>query len=84
MFNKNEKNNIAFLWCSIHSKENVNIEDIVIKPDAPVPDAVPAGSPDELVEYEEIEETEEPNHSAWTYQLEEDDGIDIDYSGTPV
>jgi hypothetical protein len=66
-----------------HSKENVNvnIEDIVIKPDA-VPEIVP-GSPDEI-EYEEIEETEEPNHSAWTYQQEEDDGIDIDYSGTPV
>ncbi len=62
---------------------SVNIEDIVIKPDA-VPEVVPAGGPEEIVEYEEIEETEEPNHSAWTYQQEEDDGIDIDYSGTPV
>ena len=43
--------------------------------------------PDEIVEYEEVEEVEDlPSSSAaWSYQLnDEDDDIDIEYTGTPV
>ena len=72
----------CYIFCS---KENVlvNIEDIIKTNDAPESGA----SPDEVVDYEEIEEIEEPeqpDRTAWTNQQDEDDGLEIDYSGTPV
>ncbi len=61
----------------------INIEDIVKT--NPIPES--GASPDEVVEYEEvdeIEEPEQPDRTAWTNQQDEDDGLVIDYSGTPV
>ena len=69
-----------FKYCS-KENVNVNIEDII----KTSPDADPQGLDES--EYEEAEEVEEvPANSAaaWTYQQDEDDDIEIDYSGTPV
>jgi hypothetical protein len=59
----------------------LNIEDII----KTSPDVDPHGLDES--EYEEAEEVEEvPANSAaaWTYQQDEDDDIEIDYSGAPV
>ena len=69
------------------SKENVNVllEDIPAKVAGSDPDS--DLGPEEIVEYEEVEEVEElpASSAAWSYQLnEEDDDIDIEYTGTPV
>ena len=63
----------------------INIDEIAKTSTAPES----GGSPDEVVEYEEIDEIEEaeqpePDRTAWTNQQNEDDGLEIDYSGTPV
>ena len=90
-FGKVQKSSVDLIFkiqlkCNIFcSKENVlvSIEDIIKSDDAPVSGA----SPDQVVDYEEIEEIDEPelpDRTAWTNQQDEDDGLEIDYSGTPV
>ena len=64
---------------------NVLLEDIPAKVAGSDPDS--DLGPEEIVEYEEVEEHEElpASSAAWSYQLnEEDDDIDIEYTGTPV